>query len=78
MSNLQLSKAVPNQTVPNQQPIREKIEKFFLKERTRQESSLNMIASSNVVPKYVLEALGSNFTNVVAEGYRNNRYHTGT
>jgi glycine hydroxymethyltransferase len=78
MSNLELSKAVPNQTVPNQQPIREKIEEFFLKERTRQESSLNMIASSNVVPKYVLEALGSNFTNVVAEGYRNNRYHTGT
>lgn len=78
MSNPQLSKAVPNQTMPNQQPIQEQIEKFLLKERTRQDSSLNMIASSNLVPKYVQEALGSNFTNVVAEGYRNNRYHTGT
>lgn len=60
------------------EPITEEIEKLFLKERTRQESSLNMISASNVVPNYVREALASNFTNVIAEGYRNDRYHTGT
>lgn len=78
MIELQLPNAAPNQIIKNHLSITEEIDKIFRKERTRQDSSLNMIASSNILPKYVREALGSDFTTVVAEGYRNNRYHTGT
>lgn len=77
MNKLQLLNLNSNQDTVGQSSIKERLDKIFLK-KTRQDSSLNMIASSNIMPKYVQEALGSNFTNVVAEGYRSNRYHTGT
>lgn len=53
-------------------------EKILCREKVRQEYTVNMIASSNIVPMCVLRAIGSPFTNVIAEGYRSNRYHTGT
>lgn len=56
----------------------QEFEKIFCREKARQERTVNMIAPSNIVPMCVLRVLGSHFTNVIAEGYRSNRYHTGT
>jgi glycine hydroxymethyltransferase len=47
------------------------------KERSRQETTLNLIAAENTAPAAVLEALGSAFNNKTAEGYPGRRYHTG-
>ena len=47
------------------------------KERARQESTLEMIASENFVPFSVLEAQGSVLTNKYAEGYPGRRYYGG-
>jgi glycine hydroxymethyltransferase len=46
-------------------------------ERSRQESSLVMIASENHVSEAVLEAQGSALTNKYAEGYPGERYYGG-
>jgi glycine hydroxymethyltransferase len=47
------------------------------KERSRQETTLNLIAAENTAPAAVLEALGSAFNHKTAEGYPGRRYHTG-
>ncbi len=47
------------------------------KERSRQATTLNLIAAENTAPAAVLEALGSAFNNKTAEGYPGRRYHTG-
>jgi glycine hydroxymethyltransferase len=47
------------------------------KERSRQNDTLEMIASENFVPLSVLEAQGSVLTNKYAEGYPGKRYYGG-
>lgn len=47
------------------------------KELTRQQSTLEMIASENFAPQAVLEAQGSVLTNKYAEGYPGRRYYGG-
>lgn len=47
------------------------------KERSRQNNTLEMIASENFVPMSVLEAQGSVLTNKYAEGYPGKRYYGG-
>ena len=47
------------------------------RERDRQRSTLNLIASENTAPASVHEALGSVFGNKTAEGYPGRRYHRG-
>lgn len=46
-------------------------------ELDRQRSTLEMIASENFVPRAVLQAQGSVFTNKYAEGYPGRRYYGG-
>ncbi|HWH25229.1 MAG TPA: serine hydroxymethyltransferase [Pseudolysinimonas sp.] len=46
-------------------------------ELERQQNTLEMIASENFVPRAVLEAQGSVFTNKYAEGYPGKRYYGG-
>lgn len=46
-------------------------------ELDRQRSTLEMIASENFVPRAVLQAQGSVFTNKYAEGYPSRRYYGG-
>lgn len=46
-------------------------------ELDRQRSTLEMIASENFVPRAVLQAQGSVFTNKYAEGYPDRRYYGG-
>lgn len=46
-------------------------------ELTRQRNTLEMIASENFVPRAVLQAQGSVFTNKYAEGYPGKRYYGG-
>ncbi|MCL4392758.1 serine hydroxymethyltransferase [Patescibacteria group bacterium] len=46
-------------------------------EKTRQENTIELIASENYVSKAVLDAQGSIFTNKYAEGYPNARYYGG-
>lgn len=53
------------------------ITRVLARERTRQQDTLEMIASENFVPQAVLEALGSVLTNKYAEGYPGKRYYGG-
>src|ERR671919_694738 len=46
-------------------------------ERSRQETTLEMIASENFVPQSVLDCQGSVLTNKYAEGYPGKRYYGG-
>ena len=46
-------------------------------ELTRQQSTLEMIASENIVPQAVLDCQGSVLTNKYAEGYPGRRYYGG-
>ncbi|MGE4320261.1 MAG: serine hydroxymethyltransferase [Acholeplasmataceae bacterium] len=50
---------------------------FILKEKNRQETHLELIASENFVSEAVMEAQGSILTNKYAEGYPSNRYYGG-
>ena len=50
---------------------------IMIKEQNRQEKSIELIASENIVSRAVLEAMGSVFTNKYAEGYPNKRYYGG-
>ena len=47
------------------------------REKTRQASQIELIASENIVSRAVLEALGSAITNKTVEGYPGARYHAG-
>ena len=49
----------------------------IIKEQDRQEKSIELIASENIVSKAVLEAMGSVLTNKYAEGYPHHRYYGG-
>lgn len=53
------------------------IASLVLKERRRQMSQIELIASENFVSEAVLEALGSVMTNKYAEGYPAKRYYGG-
>ncbi len=54
------------------------ITKLIDKEKLRQESVLNLVASENYVSAAVREASGSVLTNKYAEGYPRKRYYGGT
>src|SRR6185312_15552263 len=47
------------------------------RERQRQQSQIELIASENIVSRAVLEAQGSVLTNKYAEGYPGRRYYGG-
>ena len=47
------------------------------RERRRQVSQIELIASENIVSRAVLEALGDTITNKTVEGYPGARYHAG-
>ena len=49
----------------------------IIKERSRQQHEIELIASENIVSKAVLEAQGSILTNKYAEGYPGRRYYGG-
>jgi glycine hydroxymethyltransferase len=49
----------------------------ILRERDRQQSQIELIASENIVSRAVLEAQGSVLTNKYAEGYPGRRYYGG-
>jgi glycine hydroxymethyltransferase len=53
------------------------IAEVLAKELGRQQSTLEMIASENFVPRAILEAQGSVLTNKYAEGYPGRRYYGG-
>ena len=53
------------------------LEEALMKERTRQENNIELIASENYVSKSVLELQGSILTNKYAEGYPGKRYYGG-
>ena len=53
------------------------ISDLIKKERERQESGLELIASENYVTDEVLKAMGSICTNKYAEGYPAHRYYCG-
>ncbi|MGQ9458575.1 MAG: serine hydroxymethyltransferase [Anaerolineae bacterium] len=50
---------------------------LMLRERQRQETTLDLIAAENTAPQAVLAAVGSAFNNKTAEGFPGRRYHTG-
>ena len=54
------------------------LEEFIRQEETRQQNTIELIASENIVSKDVLEAQGSVLTNKYAEGYAGRRYYGGT
>jgi len=47
------------------------------REKTRQATQIELIASENIVSRAVLEALGDTITNKTVEGYPGARYHAG-
>ncbi len=60
--------------------LKKKDEEIFTileKERSRQENSIELIASENIASQAVLEAQGSLLTNKYAEGYPRKRYYGG-
>lgn len=62
------------------QPLKEadpEIYSLVQKEKSRQNNTLEMIASENFVPVSILEAQGSVLTNKYAEGYPGKRYYGG-
>ncbi len=64
----------------NNKNLKEIDEEIYLaieKEKERQQTHLELIASENYVSKAVLEAQGSILTNKYAEGYVNKRYYGG-
>ena len=53
------------------------IAKALRKEKLRQQTQIELIASENTVSRAVLDALGSEITNKTVEGYPGNRFHGG-
>jgi len=66
--------AVMNSTLQDYDPA---IAAILDSELARQQSTLEMIASENFVPRSVLQAQGSVLTNKYAEGYPGRRYYGG-
>lgn len=54
-----------------------KIKKILYKEQSRQDSTIELIASENFASKDVMKLCGSIFTNKYAEGYPEKRYYNG-
>lgn len=54
-----------------------KLNELVLKEIERQQQTLDLIPSENIVSAAVLEALGSPLTNKYSEGYAGKRYYAG-
>lgn len=54
-----------------------RINKILAKEATRQETTIELIASENFASQSVMKLAGSIFTNKYAEGYPNKRYYNG-
>lgn len=54
-----------------------KMKKLLAKEKKRQQSVVNLIASENIVSDDVMKALGSETVNKYAEGYAGARYYQG-
>lgn len=65
---------VLNQSVKEFDP---EVAEVLNSELKRQQSGLEMIASENLVPQFVLESAGSVLTNKYAEGYPGARYYGG-
>ncbi|MCX6702639.1 MAG: serine hydroxymethyltransferase [Candidatus Wolfebacteria bacterium] len=53
------------------------LEKLIKAETKRQQETLDLIPSENIVSQDILEALGSAFTNKYSEGYPGKRYYAG-
>lgn len=51
--------------------------KFLKQEEKRQKSTINLIASENVVSEEIMDIMGSILTNKYAEGYPEKRYYSG-
>ena len=54
-----------------------KIKSILNSEKSRQDSTIELIASENFASDAVMELCGSIFTNKYAEGYPNKRYYNG-
>lgn len=61
----------------NLKKIDPQIEKLIHVETRRQQETLDLIPSENIVSRAVLEALGSPLTNKYSEGYAGKRYYAG-
>ncbi|HIC48958.1 MAG TPA: serine hydroxymethyltransferase [Dehalococcoidia bacterium] len=61
----------------NLQKVDFEIAEAISKEKTRQSTNINLIASENYASPAVMEAQGSIFTNKYAEGYPGRRYYGG-
>ena len=57
--------------------INNSISQLLEKEKCRQQNTLSLIASENLVPKNVIEVEATCLMNKYAEGYNNNRYYSG-
>src|SRR3954470_19271785 len=69
--------SVPSQFLESLAVVDPEIADVLAKELGRQQSTLEMIASENFVPRAILEAQGSVLTNKYAEGYPGRRYYGG-
>ncbi len=54
-----------------------KIYQLIQKETARQQNTLSLIPSENILPKSIMPAIGSILSNKYAEGYPNKRYYQG-
>lgn len=50
---------------------------LFTKEQTRQQNTLSLIPSENIISKSIQETIGSHLSNKYAEGYPTKRYYQG-
>jgi len=50
---------------------------LFTKEQTRQQNTLSLIPSENIISKSIQETIGSHLNNKYAEGYPTKRYYQG-
>ena len=57
--------------------MNEQIQDILNKEHSRQQNTVELIASENFASEAVMELCGSVFTNKYAEGYPGKRYYNG-
>lgn len=62
---------------PNLEKLDKELAKFVHSEVKRQQLTLDLIPSENIVPLAMLEAIGSPLTNKYSEGYAGKRYYPG-